>query len=255
MSLLQAGLSRRTPASTPPHAGQASPPATSRRSTSPGSAFTVSTGASKHHQCGPPVSSWQTKGGRADPRTDVITVPSHTKKDNPKGCPLPHPHRQRRIPPPTSSFQVVRNRRPDQRISPGRMTWTRFSAPTVLAVAPERSVAGSSQPGDRRPARMAPGRRHLYVSSPPERATQIDLICVDLPFSAEQLPHTDRTTRRISHFASSAMVTFRHPAGFSGQPDVQCGMPAGCPGCCGVLVCAGVLMRVRAAPPGARSWR
>jgi hypothetical protein len=39
----------------------------------------------------------------------VITVPSHTKKDNPKGCPLPHPHRQRRTPPPTSSFQVAGN--------------------------------------------------------------------------------------------------------------------------------------------------
>jgi hypothetical protein len=29
--------------------------------------------------------------GRAAPISDVITVPSHTKKDNPKGLPPPHP--------------------------------------------------------------------------------------------------------------------------------------------------------------------
>ena len=29
--------------------------------------------------------------GRAAPISDVITVPSHTKKDNPEGLPPPHP--------------------------------------------------------------------------------------------------------------------------------------------------------------------
>jgi hypothetical protein len=32
--------------------------------------------------------------GRAAPVSDVITVPSHTKKDNPEGLPSPHPQRQ-----------------------------------------------------------------------------------------------------------------------------------------------------------------
>jgi hypothetical protein len=32
--------------------------------------------------------------GRAAPIPDVITVPSHTKKDNPEGLPSPHPQRQ-----------------------------------------------------------------------------------------------------------------------------------------------------------------
>jgi hypothetical protein len=33
----------------------------------------------------------------------VLTVPSHTKKDNPSGLPSPHPQRQRRKLAPTSS--------------------------------------------------------------------------------------------------------------------------------------------------------
>ena len=32
--------------------------------------------------------------GRAAPVSDVITVPSHTKKDNPEGLPSPHPQHQ-----------------------------------------------------------------------------------------------------------------------------------------------------------------
>ena len=35
--------------------------------------------------------------------SDVITVPSHTKKDNPKAAPKTHPRRQRHGPVPTSS--------------------------------------------------------------------------------------------------------------------------------------------------------
>ena len=50
--------------------------------------------ASKRQPSGPPASAAKRKSGRAAPITDVITVPSHTKKDNPKGCPQPHPHRQ-----------------------------------------------------------------------------------------------------------------------------------------------------------------
>jgi hypothetical protein len=43
---------------------------------------------------GPPVSGAKRRSGRAAPITDVITVPSHTKKDNPKAALKPHPHRQ-----------------------------------------------------------------------------------------------------------------------------------------------------------------
>ena len=39
--------------------------------------------------------------------SDVITVPSHTKKDNPKAALKPRPHRQRRNQVPTSSFQMT----------------------------------------------------------------------------------------------------------------------------------------------------
>ena len=47
----------------------------------------MSTGASARHPCGPPVSGAKSKDGRAAAYTDVITVPSHTKKDNPSGLP------------------------------------------------------------------------------------------------------------------------------------------------------------------------
>jgi hypothetical protein len=44
----------------------------------------VNTGASARHLCGPPVSGAKSKDGRAAAYPDVITVPSHTKKDNPR---------------------------------------------------------------------------------------------------------------------------------------------------------------------------
>ena len=65
--------------------------------------------ASARQPSGPPVSGCQTKrrNGRAAPITDVITVPSHTKKDNPKAALKPRPRRQRRDRVPTSSFPAT----------------------------------------------------------------------------------------------------------------------------------------------------
>ena len=73
-------------ASTPPPAGHARPPDASCRSTSSRSALTVNTGASARHPCGPPVSGAESKDGRAVAYTDVITVLSQTKKDNPRAA-------------------------------------------------------------------------------------------------------------------------------------------------------------------------
>jgi hypothetical protein len=86
--------------------------------------------------------------------------------------------------------------------------------------------------------------------SPPERDTQIDLIGVTCHSGPNKSLKADMLFR-----LQQAMVTFGHLAGFSGQPDIQYGMlrEAGAVAASGV--CAGVVMRVHAAPPGARSWR
>jgi hypothetical protein len=50
--------------------------------------------ASKRHPAAFPGHLAKDHTGRAAPVPDVITVPSHTKKDNPKGLPSPHPQPQ-----------------------------------------------------------------------------------------------------------------------------------------------------------------
>ena len=55
--------------------------------------------------------------------SDVITVPSHTKKDNPKAALKPRPHRQRRNQVPTSSFQMTGD------------TWPETAGPQITALA------------------------------------------------------------------------------------------------------------------------
>jgi hypothetical protein len=50
-----------------------------------------------------------TKKREGRTHTDVITVPSHTKKDNPKAALKPHPHHQRRDPAATSSSPAAGN--------------------------------------------------------------------------------------------------------------------------------------------------
>jgi hypothetical protein len=74
------------PASTPEHAGQRNRPAASRRSTTRPSAPTVTIGASAH-LARPSRHLGQEKDGRAAANPDLITVASHTKKDNPAGLP------------------------------------------------------------------------------------------------------------------------------------------------------------------------
>jgi hypothetical protein len=74
------------PARTPEHAGQRNRPAASRRSTSRASAPTVTIGASAH-LARPSRHLGQEKDGRAAAYPDLITVASHTKKDNPAGLP------------------------------------------------------------------------------------------------------------------------------------------------------------------------
>jgi hypothetical protein len=74
------------PASTPAHAGQRNRPDTSRRSTTRPSAPTVTTGASAH-LARPSCHLGQEKDGRAAANPDLITVASHTKKDNPARLP------------------------------------------------------------------------------------------------------------------------------------------------------------------------
>jgi hypothetical protein len=74
------------PANTPEHAGQRNRPAASRRSTTRASAPTVTIGASAH-PARPSRHLGQEKDGRAAAYPDLITVASHTKKDNPAGLP------------------------------------------------------------------------------------------------------------------------------------------------------------------------
>jgi hypothetical protein len=50
--------------------------------------------ASKRHPAAFPGHLAKDHTGRAAPIPDVITVPSHTKKDNLKGLPSPHPQPQ-----------------------------------------------------------------------------------------------------------------------------------------------------------------
>ena len=50
--------------------------------------------ASKRHPAAFPGYLAKDHTGRAAPVSDVITVPSHTKKDNPKGLPSHHPQPQ-----------------------------------------------------------------------------------------------------------------------------------------------------------------
>jgi hypothetical protein len=54
---------------------------------------------------------------------------------------------------------------------------------------------------------MTPDRNVSVSPSPPERDTQIDLMCVDLPFSAEQLFNIQigGYARALSHVGSHAM--------------------------------------------------
>ena len=74
-------------ASTPPHDGQASSPPPNCRSTTSRSAFTVSTTPPRVNPAAlPSPVARPERSGRAAPITDVITVPSHTKKDNPKAA-------------------------------------------------------------------------------------------------------------------------------------------------------------------------
>ena len=74
-------------ASTPPHDGQASSPSPNCRSTTSRSAFTVSTTPPRVNPAAlPSPVARPERSGRAAPITDVITVPSHTKKDNPKAA-------------------------------------------------------------------------------------------------------------------------------------------------------------------------
>ena len=66
--------------------------------------------------------------------SDVITVPSHTKKDNPKAALKPRPHRQRRNQVPTSSFQMTGDTR-DERLkrTPNPMPNVLFQRTFLLA--------------------------------------------------------------------------------------------------------------------------
>ena len=74
------------PASRPEHPGQRNRPAASRRSTTRATTPTVTIGASAH-LARPSRHLGQEKDGRAAAYPDVITVASHTKKDNPAGLP------------------------------------------------------------------------------------------------------------------------------------------------------------------------
>src|ERR1022692_923326 len=74
------------PASRPEHPGQRNHPAASRRSTTPATTPTVTIGASAH-PARPSRPLGQEKDGRAAANPDLITVASHTKKDNPAGLP------------------------------------------------------------------------------------------------------------------------------------------------------------------------
>src|ERR1022692_2495472 len=74
------------PASRPEHPGQRNHPAASRRSTTPATTPTVTIGASAH-PARPSRHLGQEKDGRAAANPDLITVASHTKKDNPAGLP------------------------------------------------------------------------------------------------------------------------------------------------------------------------
>src|SRR6266536_2254261 len=74
------------PASRPRHPGQRNRPAASRRSTTHPTTPTVTIGASAH-PARPSRHLGQEKDGRAAAYPDLITVASHTKKDNPAGLP------------------------------------------------------------------------------------------------------------------------------------------------------------------------
>jgi hypothetical protein len=91
------------PPGTPPHDGHNSSPPASCRSTTAPSPFTVSTTPPRVNPAALPSSLPNEETGGPQPVTDVITVPPHTKKDNPKAALKPHPQRQRRKPAPTSS--------------------------------------------------------------------------------------------------------------------------------------------------------
>lgn len=71
------------PASTPPHPGQVSPPATNRRSTSAASAPTVNTGASAHHHAALPSLAKGTREGRCPSK------PPHSDDEQQEGQPTP----------------------------------------------------------------------------------------------------------------------------------------------------------------------
>ena len=75
------------PASRPGHPGQRNRPAARRRSTTHASPSTVTTGASAH-PARPSRYLGHEKDGRAAANPDLITVASHTKKDNPAGLPF-----------------------------------------------------------------------------------------------------------------------------------------------------------------------
>jgi hypothetical protein len=69
------------PASTPPHPGQLSPPATNRRSTSTTSTPTVNTGASAHHRAALPSLAKGTREGRCPSK------PPHSDDEQQEGQP------------------------------------------------------------------------------------------------------------------------------------------------------------------------
>jgi hypothetical protein len=82
-------------ASTPPHDGQASSPSPSCRSTTSRSPFTVSTTPPRVNPAALPPPGCQTKKkreGRTRHRRDHRAV-AH-EKEQPQGCPQPHPRRQ-----------------------------------------------------------------------------------------------------------------------------------------------------------------
>ena len=74
------------PATRPGHPGQRNRPTARRRSTTRTSPSTVTIGASAH-PARPSRYLGQEKDGRAAANPDLITMASHTKKDNPPGLP------------------------------------------------------------------------------------------------------------------------------------------------------------------------